>query len=84
MRNDGHDRRLLIVNADDYGLTSGVSEGILAGLVDAGFEGSLSRVASKDSFVPLGAAANLVLVAEDEIEAAALALVHGRASVAAP
>ena len=74
--------RVLVV--DETRRTGGVSEGILAGLVDAGFEGSLSRVASKDSFVPLGAAANLVLVSEDEIEAAALALVHGRASVAAP
>ena len=31
-------------------------------------------VTSKDSFVPLGAAANLVLLSEDEIEAAALRL----------
>ena len=33
------------------------------------------RVASRDSFVPLGDAARLVLVSEDEIEAAALELV---------
>jgi 2-oxoisovalerate dehydrogenase E1 component len=72
--------RVLVV--DETRRTGGVSEGILAGLVDAGFEGSMSRVASKDSFVPLGAAANLVLVSEDEIEAAALALVHGRTGVA--
>ena len=39
-----------------------------------GFDGRLARVASKDSFVPLGDAARLVLVSEDEIEAAALAL----------
>jgi hypothetical protein len=32
-------------------------------------------VASADSFVPLGAAANLVLVAEDEILAAAQGLI---------
>jgi hypothetical protein len=31
-------------------------------------------VAAKDSFVPLGASANLVLVSEDEILAAALRL----------
>ena len=37
-------------------------------------DGHLARVASKDSFVPLGDAARLVLLSEDEIEAAALAL----------
>ena len=44
-------------------------------LIDAGFDGQLARVTSKDSFIPLGDAAKLVLVSEDEIEAAALALV---------
>jgi 2-oxoisovalerate dehydrogenase E1 component len=67
-----------VLVVDETRRTGGVSEGILAGLVDAGFDGRLARVASKDSFVPLGAAANLVLVSEDEIEAAALDLVHGR------
>ncbi len=51
-----------------------MSEGVFAALIDAGFDGSLARVASKDSFVPLGDAARLVLVSEDEIEAAALML----------
>jgi len=45
----------------------------------AGFDGRMVRVASKDSFVPLGDAARLVLVSEDEIEEAALRLV-GRPS----
>jgi hypothetical protein len=48
----------------------------VAGLVEGGFDGAIARVASKDSFVPLGAAAELVLVGEEEIEAAALALVR--------
>ena len=43
--------------------------------VDAGYDGQLARVTSKDSFIPLGDAANLVLLSEDEIEAAAVALV---------
>ena len=34
----------------------------------------MARVASKDSFVPLGDAAQLVLVSEEEIETAAAAL----------
>jgi 2-oxoisovalerate dehydrogenase E1 component len=68
--------RVLVV--DETRRTGGVSEGILASLVDAGFEGSLARVTSKDSFVPLGDASNLVLLSEAEIEEAALALCGGR------
>ena len=64
--------RVLVV--DEKRRTGGVSEGILAELVDAGFDGRFARVTSKDSFVPLGDAARLVLVSEDEIEAAALAV----------
>ena len=65
--------RVLVV--DETRRTGGVSEGVLASLVDAGFDGRMARVASKDSFVPLGDAARLVLVSEDEIEEAALRLV---------
>jgi 2-oxoisovalerate dehydrogenase E1 component len=64
--------RVLVV--DETRRTGGVSEGVLAALVDAGFDGRIARVASKDSFVPLGDAARLVLLSEDEIEAAALRL----------
>jgi hypothetical protein len=60
-----------------------VSEGVIAALIDRGFGGSIARVASVDSFVPLGAAANHVLVSEAEIERAALALVGRRAGIAA-
>jgi 2-oxoisovalerate dehydrogenase E1 component len=66
--------RVLVV--DETRRTGGVSEGVLAALVDAGFDGRLARVASKDSFVPLGDAARLVLVSEEEIEDAALALLR--------
>jgi 2-oxoisovalerate dehydrogenase E1 component len=61
--------RVLIV--DETRRTGGVSEGVVTALVDAGFTGTIERVASKDSFVPLGDAANLVLVSEAEIAAAA-------------
>jgi 2-oxoisovalerate dehydrogenase E1 component len=44
---------------------------VLAGLVDAGFEGRMGRVASADSFIPLGDAALHVLVSEEDIENAA-------------
>jgi 2-oxoisovalerate dehydrogenase E1 component len=73
LREAGATGRVLVV--DETRRTGGVSEGILAALVDAGFDGRMARVASKDSFVPLGDAARLVLVSEDEIEAAALRLV---------
>ena len=66
--------RVLVV--DETRRTGGVSEGVLAELLDAGFAGRLARVTSKDSFVPLGDAAKLVLVSEDEIEAAAVDLVR--------
>jgi len=66
-------QRVLVV--DETRRTGGVSEGVIATLIDAGFDGQLARVTSKDSFIPLGDAASLVLLSEDEIEAAALALV---------
>ena len=66
-------QRVLVV--DETRRTGGVSEGVIAMLIDAGYDGQLARVTSKDSFVPLGDAASLVLLSEAEIEAAALALV---------
>jgi 2-oxoisovalerate dehydrogenase E1 component len=65
--------RVLIV--DETRRSGGVSEGIVSALVDAGFDGALMRVTSQDSFIPLGEAANHVLLQEDEIEAAARSLV---------
>jgi 2-oxoisovalerate dehydrogenase E1 component len=67
--------RTLVV--DETRRTGGVGEGVVAELLDAGYSGRLARVSSKDSFVPLGDAARLVLLSEDEIEAAALGLLSG-------
>lgn len=61
--------RVLVV--DETRRTGGVGEGIVANLVDSGFTGQIRRIAARDSFVPLGAAANLVLVSEDDIVTAA-------------
>jgi 2-oxoisovalerate dehydrogenase E1 component len=44
---------------------------VITALVDGGFPGRIARVTAADSFVPLGDAANLVLVSEPEIQAAA-------------
>ena len=65
--------RTLVV--DETRQTGGVGEGIVTELVARGYSGRLARVASKDSFIPLGDAARLVLLSEDEIEAAAVRLV---------
>ncbi|HEY7271220.1 MAG TPA: thiamine pyrophosphate-dependent enzyme [Actinoplanes sp.] len=64
--------RVLIV--DETRRSGGVGEGILAALVDGGFVGAARRIASADSLVPLGPAAEHVLVSEDAITQGAHAL----------
>jgi 2-oxoisovalerate dehydrogenase E1 component len=64
--------RVLI--ADETRHSGGVGEGIIAALVEGGFSGQIARVSSVDSFIPLGDAANAVLLSEDTIEQAALGL----------
>ncbi|MGW7260578.1 transketolase C-terminal domain-containing protein [Streptomyces sp. NPDC054834] len=61
--------RVLVV--DETRRTGGVSEGVVTALVDAGFSGAIRRVAGADSFIPLGNAAQLVLVSEADVERAA-------------
>jgi 2-oxoisovalerate dehydrogenase E1 component len=65
--------RILVV--DETRHQGGVGEAVVTGLVEAGFSGPIARVAAKDSFIPLGDAANLVLLSEDEIVDAARLLV---------
>jgi 2-oxoisovalerate dehydrogenase E1 component len=69
MREAAATGRVLI--ADETRHAGGVGEGVLAALVENGFTGAMARVASQDSFVPLGDAANLVLLGEPDIERAA-------------
>jgi 2-oxoisovalerate dehydrogenase E1 component len=64
--------RILVV--DETRRSGGVSEAVIAALVDEHFAGSVARVTSKDSFIPLGDAALQVLVSEQAIEAAAIKL----------
>ncbi len=61
--------RVLVV--DETRRSGGVSEGVVTALVDQGFTGAMARVAALDSFVPLGAAADLVLVQEADVLRAA-------------
>jgi 2-oxoisovalerate dehydrogenase E1 component len=66
--------RLLAV--DECRRTGNVSEALAAAVLDAAPEVRFARVAAADSFIPLGDAANLVLVSEEEIVAAARRLVQ--------
>lgn len=65
--------RVLVV--DETRRSGGVSEGIVTALVDAGYSGTIKRVTSEDSFIPLGAAALEVLLSEDTITAAVFEMV---------
>ena len=65
-----------VLVADETRRTGGVSEGVIAALADAGFTGRVRRVASQDSFIPLGDAAASVLLTEAAIESAAWDLLH--------
>jgi len=60
-----------VLVADETRRTGGVSESVLTTLIDAGFTGRIARVASHDSFIPLGDAADTVLLSEIAIEDAA-------------
>jgi 2-oxoisovalerate dehydrogenase E1 component len=70
-----HATRAVLV-ADETRASGGWSEGVITALVEAGITTRMGRVTSKDSFIPLGDAAKLVLLSEDEIEAAAYRLLH--------
>ena len=64
-----------VLVADETRHSGGVAEAIIAELIDGGYTGAIRRVSSKDSFIPLGPAADHVLLGEADIERAALALV---------
>ncbi len=60
-----------VLVVDETRRTGGVSEGVVAALLDAGYTGRMTRVTSEDSFIPLGDAALHVLLSEQTIEEAA-------------
>jgi 2-oxoisovalerate dehydrogenase E1 component len=72
VREAGLTGRVLVV--DETRRSGGVGEGVLATLIDAGYVGAVRRVASADSYVPLGHAAQHLLVSEDAIEEGARSL----------
>ncbi|TDE09538.1 MFS transporter [Jiangella asiatica] len=63
-----------VLVADETRHAGGVGEGVVAALVESGYTGRVARVASHDSFVPLGTAAGHVLLGEHDIEKAAVEL----------
>ena len=65
-----------VVVADETRHAGGVGEGVITALVENGFVGRMARVASRDSYVPLADAANLVLLSEEDIERAARRIVE--------
>ena len=68
--------RVLVV--DETRSCGGVAEGVVTALVDEGFTGPLARVASEDSFIPLGDAAPEVVLSEDTVGAAVIKLTQVR------
>jgi 2-oxoisovalerate dehydrogenase E1 component len=65
--------RVLVV--DETRHSGGVGEGVITALAEAGFAGSVVRVSSEDSYIPLGPAADHVLLGAEQIEKAALELI---------
>jgi 2-oxoisovalerate dehydrogenase E1 component len=65
-----------VLVADECRATGGgIADAVIAGLVERGAPGPFRSVRAVDSYVPLGPAADTVLLQEHEITAAALALV---------
>lgn len=59
-----------VVVVDETRRSGGVGEAVIAGLAEAGYDGRIVRVAAHDTFIPLGDAANLVLVGVDDVVSA--------------
>jgi 2-oxoisovalerate dehydrogenase E1 component len=57
-----------VIVADECRATGGgVSDAVIASLAEAGFTGVMRSLRAIDSYVPLGAAANVALISEDQI-----------------
>lgn len=64
-----------VLVADECRATGGgIAEAVIADLAESGFKGAMRSVRAVDSYVPLGAAANLVLISEEQIVEAGRAI----------
>jgi 2-oxoisovalerate dehydrogenase E1 component len=62
-----------VIIADECRATGGgIADAVIASLAESGFRGPMRSVRAIDSYVPLGAAANLVLISENQIVDAVL------------
>ena len=77
----GQRRNVLIV--DECRKTGGPAEELIALFADRGLSYNLKRITGDDTFIPLGPAADTVLVSENEIVASALRLLGVSAGKAA-
>jgi 2-oxoisovalerate dehydrogenase E1 component len=73
-----------VLVVDETRDSGGVGEGVISSLVRGGYHGRLDRVCSRDSYVPLGPAADHVLLSEADIIDHALRLVNHRAHDGSP
>ena len=72
------DKAPAVLVADECRATGGgVADAVVAHLAKRGYGGKLGAIESADSFIPLGPAADLVLLSRDEIRTAAEDLMHG-------
>src|SRR5262245_41985376 len=63
--------------ADECRATGGgIAEAVIANLAETGFKGPMRSVRAVDSYVPLGAAANLLLISEEQIAEAGRAVTN--------
>jgi 2-oxoisovalerate dehydrogenase E1 component len=62
-----------VIVADECRATGGgIADALIAALAESGFRGPMRSVRAADTYVPLGAAANLVLISEQQIVEAVL------------
>jgi len=73
--------RVLVV--DETRRSGGVSEEIFTALIEGGFTGPMRRLTAEDSYIPLGPAAEHVLVREADIERTAIEMVRPATAKAA-
>ena len=61
-----------VLVADECRATAGgIADAVIAALAESGFRGPLASVRAVDTYVPLAAAANLVLISDRQIAEAA-------------
>lgn len=66
--------RSMLVADECRATGGGIADAIIAGTIESGYRGRLSSVRAIDTYVPLGPAANLVLISEQQIISAAQAI----------